>query len=139
MQAQIRDYKEYWKKVKKRHEEEQRFLTNQLKNQYDNYEIGDTVFIAFKIYPPYKDGELMRVHSVQGYPDLNEKWNCPVSGIVIGKKIRKGEDYTLTIKITDICEQTDVFWLDIYEKFGDFKVGEQYDFFSLKYYKIARK
>jgi hypothetical protein len=139
LKAQIKDYKVYWKKAKERYEEEQRLLTEKLKIQYENYGIGDTVLIAFEIYPPYKKGELMRVHSVQGYPDLNENWNCPVAGIVLGKKIQKGKDYTLIVKISDICEHTEVFWLDIYEKFGDFKVGEQYDFFSLRYYKITRK
>jgi hypothetical protein len=139
LKAQIKYYKQYWKKAKKRYEDEQRLLTEKLKIQYDKYGIGDTILIAYKIYPPYKKGGLMRVHSVQGYPDLNENWNCPVTGLVVGKKIRKGKDYTLIVKITDICEHTEVFWLDIYEKFGHFKVGEQYDFFSLRYYKITRK
>jgi hypothetical protein len=139
LKAQIIEYKEYSKKAKKRYEEEQRLLTEKLKIQFDNYGIGDTVLIAFKIYPPYKKGGLMRVHSVQGYPDLNEKWNCPATGIVLGKKIRKGKDYTLIVKISDICEHAEVFWLGIYEKLGHFKVGEQYDFFSLRHYKITRK
>ena len=139
LKAQIIDYQEYNKKAKKRYEEEQKLLTEKLKIQYDNYRIGDTVLIAFKIYPPYKKDGLMRVHSVQGYPDLNEKWNCPVTGIVYGKKIRKRKDYTLIVKITDICEHTEVFWLEIYDTGSNFKIGEQYDFFSLRYYKITRK
>ena len=139
LKAQIREYKEYSKKAKKTYEVEQRLLTEKLKIQYDKIGIGDTVLIAFKIYPPYKKGGLMRVHSVQGYPDLNENWNCPVTALVLNKKIRKGKDYTLTVRITDICEHTEVFWLGIYQKFGHFKVGEQYDFFSLRHYKIISK
>lgn len=139
LKNQVKDYKEYWKKAKERYKDEQRVLTEKLKNKYENYKIGDSVIIAFKMYPPYKKGGLMRVHSVQGYPELNENWNCSVTGIIIGKKIRKGKDYTLIVKITDICDHMEVSWLNIYEKYGNFKVDSEYDFFSLKYFKIIEK
>ena len=62
-----------------------------------------------------------------------------MTGVVTGKKIRKEKNYTLIVTITDICEYTEVFWLDIYDKSGNFKVGEKYEFFSLKHFKIIKK
>jgi len=135
---QLKYYKEYWKKSNKKYEEIQRILSEKLKKQFEEYKIGDTVIIAFRIYPPNQD-TLMRVFPVQGYPELNEECNCPVTGIVVGKTIAKRKNYSIKVKITDICDHTEVFWLNIYEKFGNFKVGKEYNFFSLKYYKITRK
>ena len=90
------------------------------------------------MYPAYKKGGLMRVHSVQGYPELNEKWNCPVTGIVTDKKIRKRKDYTLVIKIIDICDYSEVEWSNIREEYDSFKVNGEYDFFSLRNFKISK-
>ena len=139
LKNQVEEYKKYWENAKQRDKEEQKVLEIKLKNEYENYKVGDTVIIAFKVYPPYKKDGLKRVHSVQGYPELNENWNCPVTGIITDKRIRKSNDYTLKIKVTDICENKEVFWLDIYSELGNFKVEEVYDFFNIKHYKINRK
>jgi len=136
LKAQIKSYKEYWEKANNRYEEEQRVLSEKLKNQYENYNQGDTVNIAFKLYPKKSH---IRAYPVQGYPDLNETGNCQVTGIVLGKRIRKGKDYTLVVKIIEICEYKEVFWGAIRDKHGNFKVGGEYNFFSLKHFKISKK
>lgn len=139
LKNQVQEHKKYWKNAKQKTIEEQKDLRIKLKNEFENYKVGDTVIIAFNIYPPYEKEGLKRVHSVQGYPELNENWNCPVTGVIIDKRIRKRNDYTLKIKLNDICENKEVFWLDIYNELGSFKVDEVYDFFSIKHYKINRK
>ena len=135
LKTQIKSYKEYWDNANKKYEEEQRLLSERLKIEFENYSLGDTVYIDFKLHKNRR----IWAYPVQGYPDLNEKGNCQVKGIVTGKRIRKGKDYTLVIKIIEICEYKEVFWSAIHEKYGNFKVGGEYNFFSIKHFKISKR
>jgi len=135
LRTQVKSYKQYSKNARKRYEEEQRQLSEKLKIEFEKYSIGDTVLIDFKLHK----NRLIWAYPVQGYPDLNEKGNCLVTGIVTGKRIRKHKDYTLCVKIIEICEHEEVFWSSIHEKHGNFKVGGEYNFFSIKHFKISKK
>lgn len=135
LKGQVEYYKEYWEQANNEYEKENEILTERIKKEYKSYRSGDTVKVAFELY---KNQNPIRVYPIQGYPDLNEEPNCYVTGIVRGKRIRKGKDYTLILEIIDICGYEEVYWGDIYEKYSNFKVGGQYDFFGLKSFKIRK-
>lgn len=136
LDGQIKYYKDYWQKAREKYDKEDKTLKEQKKKEYDSYNKGDTVKIEFKLHTKQ---DYPQIYPIQGHPDLNEKPDCYVIGIVTGKYIRKGTDYTLKIKPIDICGYKEIYWSSIHEKHGNFKVGQEYNFFSLTGLKISRQ
>lgn len=136
LDGQINYYKNYWKKAREKYYQENRILTEKKKKEYDSYHKGDTVKIEFKLHTKQA---YPQIYPVQGHPDLNEKPDCYVIGIVTGKHVRKGTNYTLKIRPIDICGYQKIFWGSIHEKHGDFQVGQEYNFFGLTGFKISKQ
>jgi len=135
---QVKYYKEYWKKSSKQYKDEEKLISQKLRLEYDDYEVGDTVKIAFTMIPPYKKGGLKRVNPLHNESNLKNKSTCFVEGLITSKK-RKRKNHFLIIRITDICGHSEVMWNAIHEKHGTFKVNGVYNFFNLKDYFIKRQ
>ena len=133
LNSQIEYYKSYWETANKEFEKEQQDQIELSKNEFENYKINDSVKIEFKIN---KQGKNVWAYRVQKYPDLNEKPNCYIKGIVVekNKKKRKRGKYVLTILITDICGNEKAIF---HGEENGLNINQEYDF-SLMNYKISK-
>jgi len=134
LNEQVKYYKEYWERVRIENEAEREKQTLESKREFESFEIGDSVKIAFKMHKNRANW----AYRIQKYPDLNEEPNCYVSGVVMGKKkkSRKKGKYLLEIKITDMCGYDNAIMGS--REGVRLKIGEEYDFFSLMDFKITK-
>lgn len=135
LDKQVESYKDYWVKAKAKNDSIENGIHKKSESEFNNFSIGDTIKIEYEVNV---QGKNVWIYRIQKYPDLKEKPNCYVTGIINDKrkKTRKKGNYTLTILVTDICGYKEA----IYSGLDDgFKVGGTYDFFSLENYKITKK
>jgi hypothetical protein len=126
---QIDYYKKYWERANFVYDSIDAENNKKASIEFESYKQGDTVKIEFKVNI---QGKRVSISQVQKYPDLGEIPDCYVTGIV-KEKIEK--NYILRIQLTDICghkEATRDYWETV------LKVGESYDFFSLKTFKMEK-
>jgi hypothetical protein len=127
---QIKYYKDYWDAAEKEYGEKSKHLTEESKKEYAQYNIGDSVRVAFTVHEHRNN---VHVYTVHKHPDIDEKPDCMVKGVVKNKRIAKNDQYLLTLLITDICGHKEAHWSG-----RKLRVGQQYDFFNLKNHKIYR-
>jgi hypothetical protein len=134
LKRQIKYYKEYWKKARIEYQEKEKRQNEECEKEFLTFVVGDTIKIEYKVNV---QNDLAWIYRVQKYPDLNEEPNCYVTAIVTKKreKTRKRGNYTLTILALDICGHKEAIYSGLKDRF---RVGETYNFFSLRYYKISK-
>jgi len=134
LDKQIESYKDYWERAKTTQDSIKNKINQFCENEFNTFQIGDTVKIEHKVNV---QGKNVWVYRIQKHPDLNESPDCYVTGIVKNKKkkTRKKGNYTLTILVMDICGHKEA----IYGRLENgLRVGEKYDFFSLEHFKISK-
>lgn len=134
LNSQTEYYKRYWENAKKEQEKTEQNQTELSKKEFDNFEINDSVKIAFKIN---RQGKNVWAYRIQKYPDLNEEPNCYINGTITEKKkkTRKRGKYVLRILLNDICGNEKAIFSG--EENG-LKINQEYDF-SLMNFKISKK
>lgn len=130
LEEQVKYYQDYWENAKTKRltvENEQRKTAQ---TEFNTFSVGDTVKIEYQIN--VNSGAVF-AYPIQKHPDLNEKANCFVTGIVKSKKVKSKKTYLLKIAVTDICG-----YKEAYGGKEKMLVGQEY-LFNINSYKIARK
>lgn len=133
LNSQIEYYKSYWENARNESEQTEQKQAELSEKEFDNFEINDSIKIAFKIN---KQGKNVWAYRIQKYPDLDEEPNCYINGTVVKKKnkTRKRGKYVLTILLTDICGNEKAIFSGAE---NGLKINQVYDF-SLMNFKITK-
>jgi hypothetical protein len=135
LDKQVESHISYWEKANASYDTAKFIRENKCEQEFEKFKLGDTVKIECKINVQKR---VVWVYTIQKYPDLNEKPDCYIYGIIKEKKYqtsKKGK-FVLSIMITDICGNTEAIFNSTIE---NFKVGTTYDFFRLESFKISKK
>ncbi len=131
LNSQIDYYRNYWEEANKEIKQADQRQDELIKEEFDNFEINDSVKIAIKIN---KQGKNVWAYRIQKYPDLNEEPDCYINGKITDKKkkTRKRGKYVLTVLVNDICGYNKAIFNG--EENG-LNTNQEYDF-SLQNFKI---